>query len=119
MIEPDARTRATWGDRPDPRPRMRLLDFKSVRKAKLFGFAKVELPNGLRISDIPVFAGKRGRFATMPARPVLDQEGRQKRDINGNPQYAVFLEWRDRDLASRFSDTVIALVLEAYPGAIE
>jgi hypothetical protein len=103
----------------DERPGAQLLGFRPLRKGKLLGFAHVELPIGLRISDIPILSGKNGAFAALPARPLLDQEGRQKRDVNGRPQYASFLVWRDRDLSSRFSDTVVALVLEADPGALD
>jgi hypothetical protein len=60
-----------------------------------------------------------GLFAALPARPVLDQQSQQKRDINGKPQYAAFIEWRDRSLSGRFFDTVVALVLEAHPGAFD
>jgi hypothetical protein len=94
---------------------MRLLTFQSMRKGKLLGFARIEFPNGLQISNIPIFAGQNGPFAALPSRPVLDQEGRQKRDVNGKPQYLPFLQWRDRRLSSRFSDSTIALVLQAHP----
>jgi hypothetical protein len=56
--------------------------------------------------------GQNGPFAALP---VLDQEGRQKRDVNGKPQYLPFLQWRDRSLSSRFSDSTVALVLQAHP----
>jgi hypothetical protein len=59
--------------------------------------------------------GQNGPFAALPSRPVLDQEGRQKRDVNGKPQYLPFLQWRDRSLSSRFSDSTVALVLQAQP----
>lgn len=108
-----------FGDRPE-RPRMRLLGFRPIRnKGKLLGVARIELPNGLRINDIPILSGKNGQSATLPARPMLDQEGRQKFDIRGKPQYAAFLEWRDRDLGRRFSDIVVGLVLKAHPGALD
>jgi hypothetical protein len=29
------------------------------------------------------------------------------------------LEWRDEDLSNRFSDTVVSLVIEAHPGALD
>jgi hypothetical protein len=100
-------------------PATRLLDFRPMRKGKLVGFARVELPIGLRINDIPIILGKNGPFAGLPARPMLDHEGRPKIDIRGKPQYVAFLEWRDRDLSRRFSDVVVGLVLEAHPGALD
>jgi hypothetical protein len=62
-----------------------------MRKGKLLGFAKVELPISLRISDTPFHVGKNGAVAALSARPVLDQQGRQKREINGKQQDTPFL----------------------------
>lgn len=118
MIEPSPRTRATWGDRSD-RPRPRLLDFRPVRKGKLLGFARVELPIGLRISNIAILVGRNAPFAMLPSKPQLDRDGSTKRDPNGKVLYAPVLEWRDEDLSNRFSDTVVSLVIEAHPGALD
>ena len=101
------------------RPRMQLLSWKPVRKGKLFGFARVALPSGLRISDIPIIAGRNGAFAALPAKPQIDAEGRVKRDDRGKALYLPILEWRDRDIAGRFSDTVVALVRTAHPDALD
>jgi hypothetical protein len=119
MIEPDTRTRATWGDRSDRRPRMRLLNFNAVNKGSLRGFATVALPNGLTIFDCPVMIGKRGPWATLPAKPVLDGEGRHIKPEGRKGQYAPVAQWRDKEQSTRFSDSLVALVLEAYPNAIE
>ena len=59
--------------------------------------------------------GQNGPFAALPAQPVLDQEGRQKREVNGKPQYLPFLQGRDRSLSSRFTDPTVALFLQAHP----
>jgi hypothetical protein len=113
--------RATRGPRPGDRPpavgtdppKVRLLAFKSMRMGTLLGFARVDFPHGLQISNIPIFAGQNGPFAALPSRPVLDQEGRQKRDVNGNLHYLPFLQWRDWSLSGWFSDSTAALVLKA------
>jgi hypothetical protein len=83
MIEPDARNRATWGDRPD-RPRMRLVAWRPVTKGALRGFATVELPIGLKIHDCPVFTSHGKTWATLPGKPQIDKEGRQKADCGGS-----------------------------------
>jgi hypothetical protein len=115
MSTTSATTAAGFGDRL-AWSRMRPLDFWPMRKGKLLGF---ELPTGLRISDIPIVGGRNGAFAGLPARPVLDQEGLQKRNINGKPRYTPFLEWRDRSLYSWFSDTLVALIFDAHPDALK
>jgi hypothetical protein len=101
---------------------MQPLDFRPMWKGNLLGFVEIELPNGIRISDIPVSTGRQGAFATMPRRPILGSDGRQKPDSNARParpQDVPFLERRDRDLSGRFADTLVALVLKAHSGAVK
>jgi DNA-binding cell septation regulator SpoVG len=104
----DAASHNVRDDTPPP-ARLRLLSFKSVVKGALRGFASVELPSGLRITDCPVMVGSNGAWATLPGKPILDAEGRQV-ETNGKKQFVAFAQWRDRDLQRRFSDAVIALV---------
>jgi hypothetical protein len=94
---------------------MRLLDCRTIHKGKVFAATRIELPSGLQIGDVLVFVGKNGPFAALPAKPKLDREGRQQLGPNGRPLYVPILEWRDKALASRFSDSLIALVLKAHP----
>ena len=98
---------------------MTLLSWRPFIKNSLRGFAEVELPSGLRISDIPVLVGRNGPWASLPSKPILDRDGAQKRDANGKPQYAPILAWRDRELSDRFSAAVIELVRAANPGALD
>jgi hypothetical protein len=98
-------------------PRMRLLSFKPLTKGALRGFATVQLPIGLTIEDCPVFVGRNSAWAALPAKPVLDREGRQVRP-DGKPQYSAVLKWRDRDLNDRFSAAVIELVQQHHPDAL-
>jgi hypothetical protein len=100
------------------RPRMRLVAWKPMRKGDLIGFATVELPIGLKLIDCPVLIGPRGRWASLPSKPQIDRDGRQKTDTNGRAVYAPVLEWRDRGLADRFSAAVVELVLQAHPEAL-
>ena len=112
---------ATWGPRPNtepPPPRMKLLGFKPLVKGALRGFADVELPCGLRIRDVPILVGKNGAWANLPAKPQLDHDRRQKVDGAGKSQYVAMLEWRDRNLANRFSEAVVSLVRTQHPDAL-
>jgi DNA-binding cell septation regulator SpoVG len=52
---------------------MRLVNWRRVRKAKLLGFASVELAIGLQIHDCPVLNGPHGPLVALPARS--DAEG--------------------------------------------
>jgi hypothetical protein len=102
---------------PNSPRRLRLVSWRRLVKNSLRGFATVELPIGLTISDIPVLAGKNGAWAALPSKPQVGPDGAQRRDINGKPLYVPILEWRDRELSKRFSAAVIALIHEANPDA--
>ncbi|MFI4948007.1 MAG: hypothetical protein ACHQC9_04335 [Alphaproteobacteria bacterium] len=84
------------------------------------GFATIELPSGLVLHQCPVFRGSDGKaWVALPAKPVLDRDGRHRHDINGKPQYAPVAEWRSRAIADRFSAAIIELVRTAHPGALD
>jgi hypothetical protein len=100
------------------KPHMRLVSFKPLLKGTLRGFAHIELPIGLCITDCPVLVSNGKAWATPPSKPVLDRDGRHV-EVNGKRQYAPILEWRDRDLADRFGAAVVALVREAHPDALD
>lgn len=95
---------------------MRLLEWRPTRRNTLCGFIVVELPSGLIIHDIAIHK-KGGRWwASLPARPVLDAEGRHVLNHAGQKQYAAFLRWRDRGLADVFSARLTELVRATHPG---
>ncbi|HEY1430796.1 MAG TPA: hypothetical protein VGF39_04090 [Stellaceae bacterium] len=99
--------------------RLRLVSFKEVVKGSLRGFCTVELPPGLIVTDLPVMIGNNGSpWVALPGRPVLDETGRQKRDVNGKAEYQPILRWASRELSDRFSARVISLIDEQYPGAL-
>jgi hypothetical protein len=68
---------------------------------------------------VPVLVSNSRVWASLPAKPQIDQDGRHKRDINGKPAYNAMLQWRDRSLSDRFSDRVVELVRASHPGDLE
>jgi len=72
--------RVAWGPPPiaEPdRPKMRLLEWRSMVRNTLRGFCVIELPSGLVIRDVAVHE-KAGKFwANLLARPMLDADGKQ------------------------------------------
>jgi hypothetical protein len=113
---------AAWGPRPGTtaqRPKMRLVSWKPIAKGTLRGFATVELPIGLKLIDCAVFIGTKGAWASLPAKPQLDKDSRQRIGADGKPSYSPAVEWRSRDLADRFSAAVVALVRAAHPDALD
>jgi hypothetical protein len=95
---------------------MRLLRWKPLVKNSLRGFVDIELPIGLVIHEIPILASHGRCWASLPAKPVLDLDGKHVA-TNGKKQYAAILEWKSRDLGNRFSEKLIDLVRAEYPDA--
>jgi DNA-binding cell septation regulator SpoVG len=104
---------------PPARARLRLVSFKPIAKGQLRGFCTIELPPGLILSDLPVMIGSDGNlWVALPSKPVLDESGRHKRDVNGKPEYQPIGKWVSRQLSDQFSARVISLIDEQYPGAL-
>jgi hypothetical protein len=105
---------------PGEPPLIRLLSFHPLTKGALCGFATIEIIScGLRMRDLPVLVGRNGAWANLSSKPQIDKDGRQKIGADGKPAYAAILEWRDRDLANRFSDAVVAAVRHQDPEALQ
>jgi hypothetical protein len=116
-IARDAATAVGFGDRPPPK-RMRLISFRPVVKGSLRGFCNVELPSGLVLKDVSVFVARGKAWAALPARPVIDSDGRHH-VINDKRQYAAAVQWRNRDLNDRWSAAVVELIRAKHPDALD
>jgi len=102
------------------RSRMRLISFKLIGKGGLVGFASVELGIGLRLHDLPLFAGgQNGPWVALPRKPQLDRDRRQRIGADGKPAFEPIAEWRDRETADKFSGAVIELIRAAHPDVFE
>jgi hypothetical protein len=78
---------------------VRIVDFRSVRRNSLLGFARVELPSGMVIADVTVMlAGTTGRpWASPPSKPMVDREGVVLKDPNGKIRYTPIIEFTSRE----------------------
>ena len=97
---------------------MILRDWRPYVRGGLRGYARVELDIGLVIPGIKVMVGTNGAFALMPEQPVLN-DGKLKKDVNGNPVYFPTVSWKDRQTADKFGAAVLKLVLAKYPDALD
>jgi hypothetical protein len=97
--------------------RLVLRVWRPPRRNPLHGFVDVVLLNGLEIDDIAVHVRGGRAWASLPARPVLEDGRHVIRD--GKPAYVRSLAWRSRDLADEFSAAVVELIRRAYPDALD
>jgi hypothetical protein len=100
-------------------PRMKLCEWKPMRRNTLHGFAVIEMPSGLVVRDVAIHEKAGKWWASLPSRPVLDSDGKQIVSHAGHRQYAAVLGWRDRDLADRFSAALIELVRAEHPADLD
>lgn len=49
---------------------IRITDWRPLPKNSLLGFAQVEFPSGLIISDVTILTGDRGLWASPPSKPM-------------------------------------------------
>jgi hypothetical protein len=92
-----------------------LREWRLVRKKTLVGFATVELPIGLVISDVAIHHKNNRWWANLPGRPVLDATGQPMMSLDGRRMWVNLLACRDPELAAKFSTAVISLVRSTYP----
>jgi hypothetical protein len=119
-IAPNVATRASQGEPSRQRQRaIALIAWRPLVKGALRGFVTVRLSIGREIVDCPILASNGKAWVNLPAKPVLDRDGRQKNDINGKPAYTAILQWRERELSDRFSEIVIDGLRRMHPGALD
>ena len=92
-----------------------ILEWKSVTRNSLRGFATIRLGKSLRIKDVAVHCSHGNRLASRPSKPMIVGEVIQK-DERGKVKYVPLIEWLDRTVADDFSESVIAAVEAGYPG---
>jgi hypothetical protein len=95
-----------------------ILDWRPMRKNSLLGFAKVEMPSGLVISDVTILTSDRGFWASPPSKPMIDREGVAMRDDKGKLRYSPIIEFASREIRDRWSAAVIEALDQSHPEAL-
>ena len=97
-----------------------VLEFRSVERGSLKGFAKIRVPNWkMSIDDVGIheFHGK--WWAALPARPMLDADKKVVIGDDGKVKYVRSLWFDDRDTADKFSAAVVEAVMRVKkPAAV-
>jgi hypothetical protein len=95
--------------------------FRPIRRGTLRGFATIFIAElHLIVHDVAVHQHVGGaHWVSLPARPVLDQDGQAKRNRDGRIEYATLLGFDSRAVSDAFSAAVITALLEFAPGAFD
>jgi hypothetical protein len=107
--EVDSRPAAT--PRPDHvRAPMIASNFRVVEKNTLLGFFTLAFPSGQVLHEYALDQKGTQRWISLPVKPVLDADGRQRRDANGKRRYTPVVEIPDKIKRERFQQEALAAV---------
>jgi hypothetical protein len=86
--------------------------WRSVVKNSLRGFVVLELsPSGLILNDCALHERAGKRWVSLPSKPQIDAEGRQRKDSNtGKPLWSPVVEIHGKDQRERFQRAALAAV---------
>ncbi len=94
-----------------------ILDHQQSAKGALY--LKVRLDNGMILHGLRIIFAARGLIVNSPTRPVLDNQGNQKRgERDGARLFAPMLSFESREAGQAFTDAVIAAARMACPEAL-
>jgi len=94
-----------------------IIDWRPLRKGALLGFAKIELPSGMLISDVTILQSDRGAWASPPAKPMVGRDGVVLTDDGGKTKYVPIIEFATKAIRDKFSAAVVDALRAAHPGA--
>jgi hypothetical protein len=95
--------------------------FRPLNRNTLRGFATVNIAEmHLTIHDVAVHQHASGaRWAALPAKPVVDRDGKVRRTSDGKIEYARLFSFDSRAVGDAFSAAVIAALIEFAPAAFD
>ena len=112
-----------WGDALSPNPKpMQFRAWKPMRPRRntLCGYIEISVPSiGLNLDDLGVHEMGSRRWVSLPARPIIDRDGIALRDEKNKIRYVANIKWLSHAISERFSERVIALLLQHYPDALD
>jgi hypothetical protein len=93
------------------------LEWRPCDRNTLKGFAKVNIPKwGITLDGLAVHEKEGRRWAQLPARPQLDNDGNAIREDSGKIRYAKIMEFNNKEVGWKFSDQVVAAVARKAAG---
>lgn len=93
----------------------KILDWRPMARNSLLGFAKVEFPSGMIVSDVTVLQGEKGPWASPPSKPMTGRDGAVKKGDDGKVRYTPIIEFTSKDIRNKWSEAVIAAMQAAHP----
>jgi hypothetical protein len=92
-----------------------IIALREFRSGSLRAFCGVRLPSGLELYEVTIHVQGGRCWASPPARPQLDKDGRPLRDDRGKIRYTAIVGFALPGLRTRWSDSIVAAVRADYP----
>jgi hypothetical protein len=100
---------------PAPMPVSLIPDgWRPRRKGSLRGFASVRVGRSLILFDCPVNSANGRTWCSLPGKPKMRADGSAYLDKDGKPIWSPLGKWDDRATQDRFSEGVVAAIIQAH-----
>ena len=92
---------------------MRCVNFKSLERGSLLGFADIAMDSGIVLLGCTMHASNGKRWVNPPSRPQLDADRKPMVGPDGKIIYAPIIDFAEKKLRYRWSDEAVAAI-EAF-----
>ena len=93
----------------------KLIEWSSLDRGTLKGYATVEMPSGMVMHDCPVFRSEDGQWSSIPASKPLVGAGGVSRDKTGKARFIPIITFTTKQHRDRWSGAVVAALRAARP----
>jgi hypothetical protein len=89
-----------------------------VQKNNLLGFAVVQMPSGMVLSDVGVHRQGDTYWASPASKPMLGRDGTQLKDASEKLRRTPIVSFKDKQARDKWSAAVIAALKEQKPAVL-
>ena len=93
-------------------------NWKPLRRGALRGFVTATFPSGMTVHEVSIMQSNGRAWASPPSKPMVGKDGKLLVENSGKAKYTPLIEFVSKSVRDRWSDAVLASLLDAHPGAL-